>query len=346
MRRFRFLRNPLATEIGTSVESFLRYLGGPASIFLEGADTSRTRAFVTLLHGNEPSGAMALFRWLKSARQPAVNTVCIVASVEAALAPPLFTFRMLPGHRDLNRCFRPPFDDDQGRLAEEILEILRLHRPEAVVDMHNTSGTGPAFGVCTHMDRQHDALVSLFTERMIVTRLNLGALMEISEHRYPTVTVEVGGRLDDSAHELAWSGLCEYLLRPQVLAGDRVDWGLELLHNPIRLELNPGVQLAYAEQPDPAVPVTLRPDIEHLNFGVVQTDVPLGWVRGDLRSLFWAQDVSGRCAVGRLLRVEEGRLFPAAPLKLFMITTNPAIAGSDCLFYAIEQSAVEDPVSA
>lgn len=345
MKRFRFLRNPLATEIGASVESFLRYLGGPASIFLEGADSSRTRAFVTLLHGNEPSGAMALFRWLKSGRQPAVNTLCIVASVEAALANPLFSHRMLPGERDLNRCFRPPFDDEQGRLAEEILEILRLHHPEAVVDMHNTSGTGPAFGVCTHMDRQHDALVSLFTRRMIVTRLNLGALMEISEHSYPTVTVEVGGRLDDCAHELAFSGLCEYLERSLVLAGDETDWGLELLRNPIRLELNPGIGLAYAEQPDAAYPVVLRPDIEQLNFGVVQPDVPLGWVRGELRSLFWARDASGRCAVSRLLRVEGGRLYPAAPLKLFMITTNAAIARSDCLFYAIEQHEPADVVT-
>ncbi|MDO8861235.1 succinylglutamate desuccinylase/aspartoacylase family protein [Haliea sp. E1-2-M8] len=342
MKRFRFLRNPLATEIGTSVESFLRYLGGPASIFLEGLDNSRTRAIVTLLHGNEPSGAMALFRWLKSGRQPAVNTVCIVASVQAALTTPCFSHRMLPGERDLNRCFRPPFDDEQGRLAEEILEILRLHHPEAVVDMHNTSGTGPAFGVCTHMDRQHDALVSLFTRRMIVTRLNLGALMEISEHSYPTVTVEVGGRLDDCAHELAWSGLCEYLQRPQVLAGEVTEWGLELLRNPIRLELNPGIGLAYAEQADPAFPVVLRPDIEQLNFGVVQPDVPLGWVNGELRSLFWAQDASGRCAVSRLLRVAAGRLFPAAPLKLFMITTNAAIARSDCLFYAIEQNEAAD----
>ncbi len=342
MKRFRLIRNPLATEIGASVESFLHYLGGPASIFLDGSDSDRTRAFVTLLHGNEPSGAMALFRWLKSGRQPAVNTLCIVASVEAALSTPRFSHRMLPGERDLNRCFRPPFDDEQGRLAEELLEILRLHHPEAVVDMHNTSGTGPAFGVCTHMDRQHDALVSLFTRRMIVTRLNLGALMEISEHSYPTVTVEVGGRLDDCAHELAWSGLCEYLQRPQVLAGDATDWGLELLRNPIRLELNPGIGLAYAEHPDASFPVVLRPDIEQLNFGVVQPDVPLGWVNGELRSLFWAQDASGRCAVSRLLRVEAGRLFPAAPLKLFMITTSAVIARSDCLFYAIEQDPAAD----
>ena len=174
MRRFKFVRNPAVDQLGNNVGEFLRWMDGPTCFLLEGQDTGRTRALVTLLHGNEPSGTMALHRWLRSGRKPAVNIVCIVASVGAALEAPLFSHRMLPRARDLNRCFKPPFEDAQGVLAEEILELLKLHKPEAVVDMHNTSGSGPSFGVCTHMDRQHDALVSLFTQRMIVSDLGLG----------------------------------------------------------------------------------------------------------------------------------------------------------------------------
>jgi len=335
MRRFRFLRDPMATDLGNNVEEFLHILGGPACLHLEGADTSRTRALVTLLHGNEPSGVMALFRWLKCARRPAVNVVCIVASVAAALERPVFSHRMLPRARDLNRCFRPPFDDAQGVLAEEILEILRLHHPEAVVDMHNTSGSGPSFGVCTHMDRQHDALVSIFTQRLIISHLGLGALMEISEHSYPTVTVEVGGRQDEEAHELAFEGLCRYFEADRVLHEGNTDWGLELLRDPIRLELNEHVTLTYAEKPCENYDITLKSDIEHHNFGGVRADTLLGWTRSSERKLFSAQDAGGRCAVTRLVRVEDGKLYPAQPLKLFMITNNAAIAHSDCLFYAV-----------
>ena len=335
MRRFKFIRDPLATELGHNVEEFLRGLGGPTCFFLGGEDNSRTRALVTLLHGNEPSGVMALYRWLKSGRRPAVNVVCIVASVVAALEPPLFTHRMLPRARDLNRCFRPPFDDAQGVLAEEILEILRLHHPEAVIDMHNTSGSGPSFGVCTHMDRQHDALVSLFTQRLIISHLGLGALMEISEHSYPTVTVEVGGRMDDEAHELAWEGMCRYFESTTVLDEGDTDWGLELLRDPIRLELNEHVTLTYAESPRDNYDITLRTDIEHHNFGGVTPDTFLGWAAGSERALFTAQDAGGRCAVTRLVRIEDGKLYPAQALKLFMITNNAAIAESDCLFYAV-----------
>lgn len=339
MRRFRFLRNPLATEIGSSEEAFLQILGGPSCIFLDGEDSRRTRAFVTLLHGNEPSGTRALFHWLKSGRRPAVNVVCIVASVTAARQAPLFSHRMLPGARDLNRCFRPPFVDEQGRLAEEILEILHMHHPEAVIDMHNTSGSGPAFGVCTHMDRQHDALVSIFTNRLIVSNLALGALMDISEHTYPTVTVEVGGRLDELAQRVATAGLARYLTQEHVLALEHVEHALELLLDPIRLELNPGVSLTYAGSAAPDADITLLPDIERHNFGTVNSELALGWARGEARRLFTARDAGGRCAVARLVRIEEGVLYPAQELKLFMVTSNPDIAQTDCLFYAVTSAA-------
>lgn len=334
MRRFKFIRNPLPSELGNTVEEFLQRLEGPACLFLKGKE-DRTRAFVTLLHGNEPSGVRALFRWLKSGQVPAINIVCIVASVAAALEPPQFSHRMLPRGRDLNRCFKPPFDDAQGELAEELLEILRVHHPEAVVDMHNTSGSGPAFGVCTHMDRHHDALVSLFTQRLIISNLNLGALMDISEYSYPTVTIEVGGRLDDAADELAYEGLCRYFLAQQVLSPPKTDWELDLLVDPIRLELTENVTLTYAHQPSADYDITLCADIEHHNFGIVPAATLLGWAQGPATDLFSAQDASGRCALARLVRIEQGRLVTAQRLKLFMITNSAAIAASDCLFYAV-----------
>ncbi len=335
MRRFVFYRDPDPEQFGTDVDTFLEVLGGPACLFFTGADESRTRAFVTLLHGNEPSGVMALFRWLRAQQRPAVNIVCIVPSVAAALEHPRFSHRMLPRARDLNRCFRPPFDDSQGRLAEEILEIFRFHHPEAVVDMHNTSGSGPGFGVVTYMDNKHDALVSLFNDRLIISNLGLGALMEISEHLYPTVTVEVGGRQDEAAHALAWEGLCRYFTTEQVFNHRDTDWGLEVLHDPIRLELAEHTTLTYGDEPSRNHDVTLKTDIEHHNFGTVTARTLLGWLRGDPRDLFLAQDRSGTCAVERLVREEQGVLYPAADLKLFMITNNPDIASADCVFYAV-----------
>ena len=335
MSEIKILNNPNPGQLGRDVESFLQFLAGPAAILLAGQDNTRTRALVTLLHGNEPSGAIALLRYLQSGQVPAVNLLCIVASVHAALEQPLFSNRMLPRARDLNRCFKPPYEDSQGLLAEQILKLLKQHRPEAVIDMHNTSGTGPSFGVVTHLDKQHDALVSLFSKRLMVTQMRLGALMEISEHLFPTVTVEVGGRLDDHAHTLAYEGLCRYCNESQVLVEQETDWGLQLLFDPVRLELREHTTVTFADEPSDHFDVTLKTDLEHYNFSDVEPDTLLGWVNENGRPLFAATDRQGQCALGRLVRIDQGKLYPAQKLKLFMITNCPEIATTDCLFYAV-----------
>lgn len=340
--RFQCFRDPGADLAGASSEAMLRALGGPACLLFTGRDTTRTRALVTLLHGNEPSGLYALREWLLLGETPAVNLLVIVASVHAALEAPCFSHRMLPRARDLNRCFKGPFDDEQGHLAEEILRLLRQHQPEAVVDMHNTSGSGPAFGVCSHLDIQHDALVSLFTRRLVVSRLHLGALMEISDNQCPTVTVEVGGRLDEEAHDLALTGLRRYASAATVLVEDEsTEWGLEVFDDPVRLELQDGVTLTYGDAPRSGYDITLRSDIEHHNFGTVTRDTHLGWITGDPLNLFKAIDSHGRCTVNALVRCHHGELYPVRSLKLFMITTNAGIAQSDCLFYAVTDDGKE-----
>jgi hypothetical protein len=336
------LIDPDPNTIGNNVYEFMDFLAGPAEIFLSGEDSSRTRAFVTLLHGNEPSGIMALFRWLKSAQRPAVNIICIVASVEAANTSPQFNYRVIEPRRDLNRCFKSPFDDKQGQLAEAILNCLSAHQPEAAIDMHNTSGSGPAFGVATFIDKQHDALCSVFTQRLIVTSLQLGALMEISEHLCPTVTIECGGRLDEEAHQTAWEGLQRYFTQTNVLAGDKTDWGLELLQNPVRLELRPDCRLCYQEQVSKEHDLTLPPGIEHFNSGVTSKDTFLGWVQsGDLTDIFSSKNSHDHCVLDELVYIEQGQLFTRQDLKLFMVTTNPVIAKMDCLFYAVQSNGQE-----
>lgn len=334
MSELRVLADPNRALCGDTPEQFLRNLEGPACLLLPGMNRNRSRAFVTLLHGNEPSGLLALRRWLLSGQQPAVNIVAVVASVHAALAQPVFSQRMRRGARDLNRCFRPPWDDGPGQLARNIIDVLDAQAVEAVVDMHNTSGAGPDFGVVSHDDPRHDALLSLFTRRLVVSGLNLGALMELSSESRPIVTAEVGGRLDASAHEIAWQGLQRYFLADLPLSPQGTG-DMEVFRHPVRLELREGVTLGYGDHGQSGCDVTLRPDIESFNFGSVDEDTCLGWASARPEQLFQALDASGRCKARTLLRASGGSLYPARPLKLFMITNSAAIAQADCLCYAV-----------
>ena len=121
-----------AEILGDSYLDFLQQLGGPAWFTVEGRDTSRRRVIVTLLHGNEPSGLKAVHALLSEEMVPATDLGILVAGADAALCEPLLTHRYIPGERDLNRCFKPPRDSNQGELAEAILDLIYGYAPEAV----------------------------------------------------------------------------------------------------------------------------------------------------------------------------------------------------------------------
>ncbi len=215
---FTFLDNPTADHIPNTVEAFLAQLTGPTHIKISGRDSSRCRVLVTLIHGNEPSGLYATYKFLQNNIQPAVDLHVLLPSVKAAKAKPEFSHRMLPDHHDLNRCFKAPFSDQtESQLANKVLQLLEELAPEAVIDLHNTSGSGPAFGVSIQNDSVHKALVSYFTDKLVITDLSLGALMEATELNRPIVTIECGGSKDHESHALAYHGLLHFADAEKVL---------------------------------------------------------------------------------------------------------------------------------
>ncbi|AUM13568.1 M14 family metallopeptidase [Ketobacter alkanivorans] len=331
----RYWYHPTADSLGDTVEAFLQEMAGPTLLHIPGKNRQRKRAICTLLHGNEPSGTRGIFRWLKQGVEPAVDILCFFGSVKTSLQEPLFFYRHLPDDKDLNRCFKAPFECDQGRLAKAILDILQDMQPEALIDIHNTSGMGPSFSVSMKQDAQHEALTSLFTERMLVTGLRLGALFEYSERNVPTVTIECGGAQDPRADDIAYEGILRYVSQTDVLTPQQADWELDVLKEPVRLELRTDATITYSEAEDVYADITLPPNVERHNFGRITTDVQLGWVKPESWDKLIVNTPAGKDVKDKILKLEGNRLHPAQPLKLFMITTNATIAKSDCLFYAV-----------
>lgn len=329
--------NPGPEDVGNSAVEFLGLLPGPTYIHLTGSDSSRSRAAVTLMHGNEPSGLFAMFEALKRGIKPAVDMHLFILNVDAARQTPGFIYRMLPQHKDMNRCFKKPFGESEPELiAKALLDKLEQIQPECVIDIHNTSGSSPSFGVTTFMDERHDALVSLFTHRMIVTDLQLGSLMEISETMMPTVTIECGGAQDLESNALAFEGLNRYLTLDDVLSKQHGDMSLEFFHNPMRLELLEHSDIAYGDHCLIEDGVTLLPSVENYNFGYVDTTTHLGFISGELENTLSVKDNRGQERITDYFELREGELYPHRKIKLFMVTGNPEIARKDCLLYLVE----------
>ncbi len=341
--RLRHWRIPNPELPAQDIEHFLRRLGGPSRLEIPGRDSSRCRVIVTLLHGNETSGLKALHRLLNMPLQPAVTTYVYVIGIEEALTPPLFTHRQLPGRRDYNRCFSPPFDQDaEGLLCKALLDDIQALQPEAVVDVHNTSGKGPAFCVSVDLQPRHRALVPLFSWRLMVTDLKLGSLMETDSEAMPVITVECGGTAEPSSDQFAFETLQRFLNQPNLFEAGSSKHSLDVYRNPLRVELPRTGRVAYAEAPHPEADLTLRADIEANNFRTVTPDMPLGWMS---QSTVWKPHAwrEGNDHFDELYRIDTGKLYPRVAQKLFMITTNPLIALSDCLWYTVRVDAEPGP---
>lgn len=330
----RVLRDPDPRVIPADCLEFLHSLGGPALIHVSGTEPTRTRAIATLLHGNEPSGMRALHRWLRGGARPRTSLLCLVGAVEAALHGEPFTHRHLPGIRDLNRCFRPPFTDAPGQIARQFLEALRQHNPECLVDIHNTSGHSPAFAVAPHEDPAHEALAAIFCNHLVITDLVLGALMESSGDPCPAITVECGGAREAQSNDVAWAGLLRFVAAPEVLAPAREQREIELYHHPVRLEFEPGTRLAWHESPQPGADLTLRTDLEQFNFGMAEPAAALGWLGPRGLDPLRVRSGAGHDVLGDYFCAREGRLHPVQRLRFFMVTSSAEMALSDCLLYA------------
>ncbi|XKE46195.1 succinylglutamate desuccinylase/aspartoacylase family protein [Halomonas organivorans] len=321
------------------VEAWLQALGGPVWLVLEGEDDRRCRAVTTLLHGNEPSGALALHRWLAERPRPRTRLAVLLANVRGALSHPVFSHRHTPDDQDLNRCFRPPYQGPAGELARAIIEDLERLAPECLVDVHNTSGNGPAFAVAIRRHPVSEALAGRLCDRLIVTDLRLGSLMELPERvprlaDCPTFTLECGGALQPAAREVA-GGLFRLLADCPHLADLPCPPGLEVLVHPLRVELRPGAVVVYDRAPHPDADLTLWARIDEHNRGVTSPRDCLGWLGRDGLACLEARDGRGVDRLRELFCAREGRLHARRPLRLFMATTNSEIARSDCLFYVV-----------
>lgn len=306
---------------------FLNFLPGPSVFHFTGKYSNTCRVVVTLLHGNEPSGLKALSLLLNEKYQPYYDTKFIVASVVAAKTEPEFSHRMLTGKRDLNRCFSAPFDDLQGKLAQSIIELLTAYSPQAVVDLHNTSGSGPAFAVTTIKDNLHLAISSHFCHRQITTDISLGSLMEC-RLGFPIVTIEAGGAQDEEADLIAYNGLKSFLGVKEI---EQIQ-DVELLASPRRLEIKPNINICFANVESKQTDITIMQDIEKLNFGCTKTNTPLAYCTSDALSYF---NISDQSDVAEYFKVEDGILYTKIEMKMFMVTTRADIAKSDCLFYFV-----------
>lgn len=328
---FREWHEPDRADLGENHVDFLERLGGPTWITVDGMDNDRGRAIVTLLHGNEPSGLKAVHHILKSGIKPATRLGIFIASVDAALKPPVLSHRFLPDEQDLNRCFNPPYSTDQRKLACALLNKLMDFEPEAVIDAHNTSAHSEPFGVAVNDSPNLLLLTGMFTRKLVVMDLSLGTLIEQQGGFGPTVTIEFGGVMDPGADRIARDTLTDFVARRELFGEDTLP--MTVLRHPHRLEIETDCNLHYSSSVQEDADITIVNTIDQLNFVRVEAATPIGWTGKRGLDVLRMTSIDGEDLVNDYFRAQDGLIVTRCPMIIFMATTDAYIARKDCLLY-------------
>jgi len=332
-----YLSDPNEITLKADFQQFLLSLTGVTVIDIAGKNAQRYRVVTTLLHGNEPSGLIAVHRWLTDENRqerPETNLRFIICSVEAASLSPLFSHRYLDGGLDINRCFGCSSNQHYFKRAQLIELAIREVTPEAVIDLHNTSGSGPAFAVSPQVTPMGLTLTSFFCDTIILSSLKLNALMELN-FNCPTITIECGGANDDQAHQVAFQGLKQLAQCPTLATFQQTN-SVDVVYKPLRLMLKKNTSLSYSEHDEGFIGVTLKSNIEQFNFGSARKGQMLGWLdKQGMSNLQLLNDMNEN-VINDYFSVRENQLVCATSLRIFMATAIKEIAINDCLLYVVK----------
>lgn len=341
-----YITNPQWQDLSADYEQFLLSLTGPTVIDLPGKDKNRCRVFLTLMQGDEPSGLIAIHRYLTEnselGNKPETNIRFIICSVEAAMQRPLFTTRYTDGGMDINRCFGKKCSSEcigeiqsgYCQRANLIEQAIREVNPEMVIDLHNASSPTPTFAVCSTVTTDTLSLASFFCQTLILSDLHIGSIME-QDFNCPFITIECGGGLDEQAHEVAFSGISQ-VCNCDAIGYIHQEKSVEVIYRPLRLQLQAGVNLSFAKHDEGYSGVTLKDNIECFNFGSAHQDEMLGWIDGKGLNNLQLVNKNGKDVLDDYFYTRENQLVSRHNIKLFKATTNKVIATKDCLFYLVK----------
>jgi Succinylglutamate desuccinylase / Aspartoacylase family len=325
---------------GSDEDVLVGLAGKPALIRIPAASTARApraRLVSCLLHGNEPSGFVAMVDVLRRGERFPFDLWVLIGNVRAATENGLYAHRHLDDQEDFNRIWDVrSTTTDMRRCAAAILEQLRSAGLEAAVDLHNNSGRNPYYSILPQLSPEGLLLASLCADTMLLWRLHLHTLMEALAIVCPAVSVECGPPHLSGGNSFA-SGVVHRFLAATDFAVPAVDDRprprqiVEILH---RVTVRPDVEFSIGAAVDDEADFVVVPELDRYNFEVLPALQMIGHVDPGAAMPLFACDVTGRDVTDHLFRMTpDGAVIIAEDVMPMMMTTTVQQARRDCLFY-------------
>ncbi len=304
-------------------------LRGPTLIHLDGE--RRRPLFVSLmLHGNEPTGLMAvqnLLRHYQSKRLPRALSIFVGNVAAASLKQ-----RRLEGQLDYNRIWGNGGSEEHKMAAEVVREMVE-RAPFASIDIHNNTGLNPHYACINRRDNRFLRLAKLFSRTIVYFTKPDGVQSMAFAELCPAVTLECGQPDQPYGAEHAMHYLQRVLALDEIsseeLAADEYDLfhTVAVVNVPKRFSFGFGVK---------EVDIEFLHEIDHYNFNELSVGTCFGhYHRPDARLV--CEGEQGEDVSDQFFRYCDGAIELARPAMPAMLTLNERVIRQDCFGYLMER---------
>ena len=287
-----------------------------------------------LLHGNEPTGFLALQKLLIKIQDTELprSLSFFLGNTQAASQG----LRRLDDQPDYNRIWPGTeyTETKESRITTEIVETMQQRNIFASIDIHNNTGLNPHYACINKLDNQFLQLASLFGRLVVYfTRpkgVQSGAFAEIC----PAVTLECGkpGHQHGVDHAFEYLNSCLHI--SQLLDQPVPPHDIDVYHTVAQVKVNQDINFSFE---DTDADLLLDKELERMNF----TEIPVGT---QLASVFdmttlpvTAKDETGKIVTEKFFSIIDNTLQINKATMPSMLTLDERVIKQDCLCYLMER---------
>ncbi len=287
-----------------------------------------------LLHGNEPTGFMAIQLLLKKYQnKPLPRSLSIFFGNTDAARHNLRRLDMQP---DFNRIWPGTEMPDcpETALANEIVAVMKQRGLFASIDLHNNTGLNPHYACINKLDNDFLQLAALFGRLIVYFTHPKGVQSAAFAEFCPAVTLECGrpGQQHGVEHALEFLNSCLNLVelpQHQIQARD-----IDLFHTVAQVKIDDSVNFSF-DRPD--ADLLLNQDLERMNFTEISPGTVLGTSKNNASLPVIAKDESGKNVTDDFFSVQNGELQLNRRTMPSMLTLDERVIRQDCLCYLMER---------
>ena len=288
----------------------------------------------TLLHGDEPTGFLAmqqlLSRYSQQKKRLPRSVWLFLGNISAARE----NVRHLSDQPDFNRIWKGgPLPEH--RVVEQLLEILKSNLPFAGIDIHNTSGKNPHYACVNKLDGPFISLGKLFSSMIVYFTRPDEVLSRALAEFCPAITIESGQAHDPFGvnHVLGFLEQCLALDTLPTNANEPTE--PKVYHSIARIEMPDHCRIGFGESCR-NTDFNFIENLESMNFVLQAENTLVGWRRNPDLKLAVIDEQSEDVSEGFISYTNEEIRLIRSVVPSMLTTLAPNIL-DDCLGYLMQR---------